>query len=179
MPGHTLLTAMIALLIQGVVAQAQNAPPPKRPFDLVTGIVFTCASATGVVWTGPACGKLASEFKKRAEALNLPFVEVLITADFRVKKRETVNGFDQDRAVRVFWNFTASGTKGGVRAALSANRVWEPTPQEIPNVKPGQRIPLNFYIQSVLFDPGATAAQAEPYLKTITDNFFKVGEGKN
>lgn len=159
-------------------AEAQNAQP-KRPFDLVTGIVFTCASATGFAWTGEACGKIAADFKKRAEALKLPFVEVPITADFSRKKRDTVHGFNEDKAVRVFWNFTASGPKGGVRAALSANRIWEPTLQEVRNVAPGQRIPMNFYTQSVLLDPGATGAQAEPYLKQITDNFFKVGEGRN
>ena len=171
------LTIAIAFSGLGGPAEAQNAPP-KRPFDLVTGIVFTCASATGFAWTGAACGKLAADFKKRAEALKLPFVEVLITADFSRKKRDTVNGFNEDKAVRVFWNFTASGPKGGVRAALAANRIWEPTPQEVRNVAPGQRIAMNFYTQSVLLDPGATGAQAEPYLKQITDNFFKVGEGR-
>lgn len=171
------LTIVIALSGLGGPAEAQTAPP-KRPFDLVTGIVFTCAGATGFAWTGEACGKLAADFKKRAEALKLPFVEVLITADFSRKKRDTVHGFNEDKAVRVFWNFTASGPKGRVRAALSANRIWEPTPQEVPNVAPGQRIPMNFYTQSALFDPGATGAQAEPYLKQITDNFFKVGEGR-
>jgi len=169
----------VAIALSGLSgpAEAQNAPP-KRPFDLVTGIVFTCASATGFAWTGEACGKLAADFKKRAEALKLPFVEVLITADFSRKKRAVVNGFDEDKAVRVFWNFTASEPKGSVRAALSANRIWEPTPQEVRNVAPGQRIAMNFYMQSALFDPGATGAQAESYLKQITDNFFKVGEGR-
>jgi len=173
------LAVAVAIALGGLSgpAEAQTAPP-KRPFDLVTGIVFTCASATGFAWTGEACGKLAADFKKRAEALKLPFVEVLITADFSRKKRDTVHGFDEDKAVRVFWNFTASEPKGSVRAALSANRIWEPTPQEVRNIAPGQRIPMNFYMQSALFDLGATGAQAEPYLKQITDNFFKVGEGR-
>lgn len=178
MPARMAVAMTIALLSLSGAAQAQNAAPGKRPFDLVTGIVFTCAPATGFAWTGEACGKLAADFKKRAETLKLPFVEVVITADFSRKKRETVKGFDEDRAVRVFWNFTPGGRPGSVRAALSANRIWEPTPQEIPNVAPGQRIPMNFYAQSALFDAGATGAQAEPYLKQITDNFFAVGEGK-
>jgi hypothetical protein len=55
--------------------------------------------------------------------------------------------------------------------------VWEPTAKDIPNVAPGQRIPMNFYAQSVTFDPGTTLSQAEPYLRDITKTFFEVGDG--
>lgn len=155
----------------------QQAKP--RPFDRVTGIVFACGSATGFAWTGEACGKLSAEFKKRAAASNLPFEEVPITADFRREKRATAGGFDQDKAVRVFWNFVESkSTKGQISAGLSSNFIYEPTARDNPNIVPGQRIPVNFYAQSVLFDPGVTYAKAESYLTMITDNFFKVGDGK-
>jgi hypothetical protein len=174
----TALAAVLALM--ACKASAQTSPAPgQRPFDLVSGIVFACGSATGFAWTGEACNSLSAEFKKRAEANKLPFTEVLITADFKTKKRDTVNGFNEDKAVRVFWNFVESKeVKGRISAGLSANRIWEPMPKDIPNVAPGQRIPVNFYLQSVLFDPGAMPAQAEPYLTQMTNNFFKYGEAK-
>jgi hypothetical protein len=169
------------LMFMGGDAHAQTNPAPgQRPFDLVTGIVFTCSPATGFPWTGEACSRLSAEFRKRAATNKLPFIEVPITADFKTKKRDTVNGVDEDKAVRVFWNFTEStGVKGRINAGLSANRVWEPTPKDIPNVAPGQRFPVNFYLQSVLYDPGVTLSQAEPALKQLTDNFFTTGETKN
>lgn len=173
------IATMMALAAGPAHAQT-NPPPGQRPFELVTGIVFTCSGATGFAWTGEACNRLSAEFKKRAEANKLPFVEVPITADFNRGKRGTVNGFNEDKAARVFWNFVESKeVKGRISVGLSANRVWEPTPKDIPNVAPGQRIPLNFYLQSVLFDPGVTLPQAEPYLTQISDNFFKFGEAKN
>jgi hypothetical protein len=176
-----LATAIAAVLVLTVCrAIAQTSPAPgQRPFDLVSGIVFTCGSATGFAWTGEACNKLSAEFKKRAEVNKLPFAEVLITADFKTKKRDTVNGFNEDKAVRVFWNFVESKeVKGRINAGLSANRIWEPTAKDIPNVAPGQRIPVNFYLQSLQYDPGVTLAQAEPYLTQMTDSFFKFGEAK-
>jgi hypothetical protein len=173
-------TIAAVFVLAACEANAQTSPAPgQRPFDLVSGIVFTCGSATGFAWTGEACNRLSAEFKKRAEANKLPFVEVLITADFKTRKRDTVNGFDEDKAVRVFWNFVESKeVKGRINATLAANRIWEPTAKDIANVAPGQRIPLNFYVQSVLYDPGVTLSQAEPYMAQITDSFFKVGEGK-
>jgi hypothetical protein len=174
-----LFAAVLTLTASGVNAQ-MNPAPGQRPFDLVTGIVFTCSPATGFPWTGEACGRLLADFKKRAETSKLPFIEVPITADFKTKKRDTVNGFDEDKAVRVFWNFTESaGAKGRISANLSASHVWEPTPKDIPNVAPGQRFPVNFYLQAVLYDPGVTLSQAEPALKQLTENFFTTGETKN
>jgi hypothetical protein len=175
------IIAAVALVaaMSGVGLAQASATQRARPFDLVSGIVFTCAGATGFPWTGEDCDGLASEFRKRAEALKLPFARVPIAADFRTARRAAADGFDQDKAVRVFCNFTeSSGRKGSVKADLSASRVWEPTAKDIPNVAPGQRIPMNFYAQSVTFDPGATLSQAEPYLRAITDAFFQVGEGK-
>ena len=167
---------------EGARAQAAQQPPAAlkkpRPFDAVTGIVFTCAMATGHAWTGEACNRLSAEFKKRAEALKLPFVEVVITATFSREKRATVNGFDQDKAVRVFWNFKETGAEKRIQGGISANRIWEPTAKEIPNVAPGQRIPLNFYAQSAIFTPGTGLSTAEPVLKQFTDTFFELGEGK-
>ena len=74
-----------------------------------------------------------------AEAFRSIYAEVLITADFSTKKRETVNGFDHDKAVRVFFNFTESN--GRISASLSSTRIWEPTTKEIPGAAPGQRHP--------------------------------------
>jgi hypothetical protein len=174
-----LIAAVLTVAAGGAKAQT-NPAPGQRPFDLVTGIVFSCGSATGFAWTGEACNRLSAEFRKRAEANKMPFVEVPITADFSRRKRDTVNGFNEDKAVRVFWNFVEStSTKGRINTGLSANRIWEPTPKDIPNVAPGQRIPLNFYLQSVQFDPGVTLSQPEPYLRQIADSFFEVGEAKN
>lgn len=170
------ITAIVACLTMSTARGQQTKP---RPFDRVTGIVFTCGSATGFAWTGQACGALSAEFKKRAAASKLPFVEVPITADFSRKKRDTVDGFDQDKAVRVFWNFVESkGAKGQISAGLSSNIIYEPTTKDHPNIAPGQRISMNFYAQSVLFDPGATYAKTESFLNMITANFFQLGEGK-
>lgn len=170
--------SIVTVLLAAPGAHAQTAPAPgQRLFDTVSGIVFTCSGATGFQWTGEACGKLSAEFSQRAKAAGLPFEEVLITADFKQKKMPVVASFDQDKAVRVFWNFTESKqAKGNITAALSSNRVWEPTAKEVPNAVPGQRISLNFYTQSATFNPGVTYKDAEKYLKTITDSFFKVGE---
>lgn len=166
-----------ALALMTTVTSAQTAPKPS-PFDAVTGIVFTCSQANGHLWTVEACNRLGADFRKRAEALKLRFSEVLITADFSRGKRNTVNGFDEDKAVRVFWNFKEIDTQKSIQAGLSSNRVWEPTTKDIPNVAPGQRIPVNFYAQSVIFVPGTTLSVAEPLLKQISDNFFDIGEGK-
>lgn len=174
-----MLVCLCLLCAPTAGAQQPNFQQAKpRPFDKVTGIVFACGSATGFAWTGEACGKLSAEFKKRAATANLPFVEVPITADFRRERRATGSGFDQDKAVRVFWNFVKSkSTKGQVSASLSSNVIYEPTTRDNPNIVPGQRIPMNFYAQSVLFDPGVTYTAAQTYLTMITDNFFKIGEG--
>jgi hypothetical protein len=168
------------MLLGVTSAQAQMEPAPgQRLFDIVSGIVFTCGSATGFAWTGEACDKLSAEFRKRAEAAKLRFVEVPITADFKTKKMETAAGFDQDKAVRVFWNFTEeSDAKGIITGALSATRIWEPTAKEIPNAAPGQRLPLIFWVQSALFSRGARYKDAAEYLGIITDSFFKVGESR-
>lgn len=157
-------------------ASAQDSPP-KRRFDATGGIVFTCSPATGIAWTGKACSELSSDFKKRAQAAGLNFTEVMITADFKTKRFPVSDAFNQDRAVRVFWFMhAASGPSGPMSAKLMSNVVFEPTSADIPNVVPGQRIPINFYTQSVSLDPGATHADARPYLKQITDAFFQSGE---
>jgi hypothetical protein len=176
---RVIFVAVISLIAAATPGRAQMNPAPgQRMFDLVSGIVFTCGSATGFAWTGEACDTLAGEFKKRAAAAKLPFAEVPITADFRTRRFETVDGFARDKAVRVFWNFTEStGTKGRISAALSSSRIYEP--KDISNAAPGQRIPLNFYAQSAQFEPGVTLKQARPYLQTITDTFFEVGAMKN
>jgi hypothetical protein len=172
------LAAVVSLVAIAPARAQMNPAPGQRMFDLVTGIVFACGSATGFAWTGDACGVLAGEFRKRATAAKLPFVEVPITADFSRRPLETVDGFARDKAVRVFWNFTESRTtKGRISAALSSNRIYEP--KEVPNAAPGQRIPLNFFAQSAQFEPGVTLKQAQPYLTAITDTFFEVGEMKN
>ena len=161
-------------------AHAQMEPAPgQRMFDIVSGIVFSCSSATGFAWTVEACGKLSAEFRKRAETAKLPFVEVPITADFPTKKMEKSGGFDQDRAVRAFWSFSdQADAKGVIRATLSATRIWEPTAKEIPNAVPGQRLPLNFWVQSAQFPRGARYKDAAEYLEIITDSFFKIGESR-
>lgn len=161
----------------GTQAQMQPAPG-QRMFDIVSGIVFTCASATGFAWTGEACDKLAAEFRKRAEAARLPFVEVPITADFVTKRMVKAGEFDQDKAVRVFWNFTAAD-KGLVRGALSSYRIWEPTDKEVPNAVPGQRIPQTFWAQSAVFERGTTYGKAAEYLAIITNSFFIIGEKRS
>ena len=171
------IAAALTLMTGAASAQTSAAPKP-RPFDAVTGIVFACSQANGFAWTAEACNRLGADFKKRAEALKLPFSHVIITADFSREKRATVNGFDEDRAVRVFWNFKEMDAEKRIQAGLSSNRVWQPTPKDIPNAAPGQRIPLNFYAQSAIFVPGTTLSVAEPILKQLSDNFFEIGEGK-
>lgn len=175
---NRIVFAIVTILLAAPGAHAQTGPASgQRLFDAVSGIVFTCGGATGFGWTGEACGKLSAEFSQRAKAAGLPFEEILITADFQRKKMSPVAGFDRDKAVRVFWNFNESRhAKGSINAALSSNRIWEPTEKEVPNAVPGQRISLNFYTQSATFNPGVTYKDAEKYLKTITDSFFKVGE---
>ena len=170
--------AFLFMMLGTTGAQAQMEPAPgQRMFDLVSGIVFNCSTATGYAWTVEACEKLTAEFKKRAETNKLPFVEVPITADFATKKRESSGGFGQDKAVRVFWNFTdQDDAKGMIKGALSATRIWEPTAKEIPNVAPGQRIPVPFWAQSASFKRGARYKDAAEYLDIITQSFFKIGE---
>jgi hypothetical protein len=159
-------------------APAQMEPAVgQRGFDLVTGIVFYCGSATGFKWTIEACEKITADFKKRAAAAKMPFVEVDITADFSTKKLPTVDGFDQDKAVRALWYFVEDAQhKGMIKGELSSRRVWEPTAKEIPNVVPGQRIAVPFWIQSATFNRGATYRSAKEYLDLITEGFFMIGE---
>jgi hypothetical protein len=49
---------ILALCLAPHMAAAQA--PSQRPFDAVTGIVFSCGSATGFAWTGEACNKLSA-----------------------------------------------------------------------------------------------------------------------
>ena len=172
--------AFLLMIFGASGAHAQMEPAPgQRTFDIVSGIVFSCGSATGFAWTVEACGKLSAEFRKRAEVAKLPFVEVPVTADFATRKMETSGGFDQDRAVRAFWSFSDQpDAKGVIRAALSATRIWEPTAKDIPNAVPGQRLPLNFWAQSVLLPRGAGYKDAAEYLEIITNSFFKIGESR-
>jgi hypothetical protein len=168
----------IAILLLGAShARAQMTPAPgQRLFDLVSGIVFACGMQTGHPWAKEACFKTSADFKKRAEAAKVPFADVLITADFSTKKGETLNGFDHDKAVRVFFNFTESN--GSITASLRSTRIWEPTTKEIPGAAPGQRISVPFYIQSMQTDSKTSMSKAQEYLTIITDSFFMVGENR-
>ena len=56
--------------------------------------------------------------------------------------------------------------------------IYEPTKKDNPNIVPGQRIPINFYAQSALYDPGVTFGSAKEYLDLITQSFFESGEAK-
>ena len=172
--------ALLFLVLGATGARAQMEPAPgQRPFEMVSGIVFYCAIAPGFAWTREACEKLTVEFSKRAEALKLPFAEVPITADFSTRKMPTVGGFDQDKAVRVFWYFAdQKDFPGMVRGTLSSTRIWEPTAKEIPNVAPGQRISVPFWIQAASFNRGVGYRDAAKYLQLITDSFFLVGDKK-
>lgn len=172
--------AFLVMLFGTSGAEAQMQPAPgQRMFDLVSGIVFNCSTATGYAWTVEACEKITAEFRKRAEASKLPFVEVPITADFSIKKRETAGGFDQDKAVRVFWNFTEEANyKGMIKGGISATRIWEPTEKEIPNVAPGQRFSVPFWVQSASFKRGTRYKDAVEYLDIMTNSFFKIGESR-
>lgn len=169
---------MFSCLALAGMASAQQLPqqPKPRPFEKVTGVVFTCAGTTGFAWSKEACFKMSDAFRKRAAASKLPFAEVIIAADFSGRKRDIVDGFDQDKSVRVFWNFIEKN--GQVTAALTSNVIYEPTTKDHPNVVPGQRIPINFYVQQAIFPPGESFGNAESVLNQINDNFFQLGEGK-
>lgn len=67
---------------------------------------------------------------------------------------------------------------GMIKGALSATRVWEPTSKEIPNVAPGHRISVPFWVQSAVFKRGARYRDAAEYLQLITDSFFLIGDKK-
>lgn len=170
--------ALLFIVLGATGARAQMEPAPgQRPFEMVSGIVFYCAIAPGFAWTLEACERLTAEFKKRAEALRLPFAEVPISADFSTRKMPTSGGFDQDKAVRVFWYFAdQSNAPGMIRGTLSSTRIWEPTAKEIPNVVPGQRIAVPFWEQSASFKRGTGYRAAAEYLQLITDSFFLIGE---
>ncbi len=180
------ITAIAAALTLAMIAAqahaqtgAQTNPGPKRQFDLVTGIYFSCRPAAGFAWTVEACGPITADFKKRAAALKLPFADAPVTGDISTKKLETVQDFNLDKAVRAVWSFDEDkAVKGRISAGITAHRVWEPTPKEIPNAVPGQRIPVLFVTQSVLFDPGVKLKDAQPYLTMVTDTFFEAGEMK-
>ncbi len=170
--------ALLFVVLGTTGARAQMEPAPgQRPFEMVSGIVFYCAIAPGFDWTREACEKLTAEFRKRAEALKLPFAEVPISADFSTRKMPTVGGFDQDKAVRVFWYFAdQKEAPGMIQGTLSSTRIWEPTAKEIPNVAPGQRISLPFWVQSASFNRGTRYKEAAEYLQLITDSFFLIGD---
>ncbi len=170
--------ALLCIVLGATGARAQMEPAPgQRPFELVSGIVFYCASAPGFAWTVEACSKLTAEFRKRAEAFKLPFAEVPTTPDFKTRKMPTSGGFDQDKAVRVFWYFAdRSDAPGMIRGTLSSTRIWEPTQKEVPNVAPGQRIPVPFWEQSASFRRGVGYRDAAEYLQLITDSFFLIGD---
>lgn len=177
---HRIVVALLFVVLGATGARAQMEPAPgQRPFDMVSGIVFYCAIAPGFDWTREACEKLTAEFRKRAEALKLPFAEVPISADFGTRKMPTAGGFDQDKAVRVFWYFAdQKEAPGMVRGTLSSTRIWEPTAKEIPNVAPGQRLSLPFWVQSASFKRGVGYRQAAEGLQLITDSFFLIGDRK-
>lgn len=65
-----------------------------------------------------------------------------------------------------------------IRGTLSSTRIWEPTAKEIPNVAPGQRISVPFWVQSASFNRGTGYRQAAEYLQLITDSFFLIGDKK-
>ena len=169
---------VLASCLAAHMAAAQAQPSP-RPFDRVSGILIACAPATGFAWTATMCDRLTAEMRKRAEPLKLKLAIVPLTADISRKKFDMIEGFDGDKAVRVRWTFEESkSTKGQISAGLSSNFIYEPTTKDHPNIAPGQRIPMNFYAQSVLFDPGVSLSQAEPFLMGVLDSFFKVGDRK-
>jgi len=166
------------------ITPSHSQPKPTEPqmvrrFDLVSGILFTCAPMTGAAWTAEACQWITADFRNKAEAAKVRFEEVRITADFKSAKLPTIDGFIRDKAARVFWYFEGDdGPTGVIRASLSAGVIYEPTKKDNPNIVPGQRIPINFYAQSALYDPGATFRSAKEYLDLITASFFQSGEAK-
>ena len=179
---HAILAGcfLVAALIGPSNAQPTPAEPQTvRRFDLVSGILFACAPMTGAVWTTEACQWITTQFRQKAEAARVRFEEVRITADFKSAKLTTIDGFDRDKAVRVFWYFEGKdGPAGSISAILSAGVIYEPTKKDNPNIVPGQRIPINFYAQSALYDPGVAFRSAKEYIGLITDSFFESGEAK-
>lgn len=178
--------AMLAgcLVAFTLIGPSHAQPAPEQPqtvrrFDLVSGILFICSPVNDVPWTGDACRSLTADFKRRSATAKVRFEEVPIIADFRTAKYSTVAGFERDKAVRVFWFFKGKdGPRGSISASLSSNIIYEPTKKDHPNIVPGQRLPLNFYTQSALYDPGVTFGAAKEYLDLITGAFFESGEEK-
>ena len=177
---RTILAGCFVAAILVGPSYAQPAEPQMvRRLDLVSGIIFTCAPMTGAAWTAEACRWITAQFRNKAEATKVRFEEVGITADFKSAKLPTIDGFARDKAVRAFWYFEGKdGPKGSISAILSAGVIYEPTKKDNPNIVPGQRIPINFYAQSALYDPGVTFGSAKEYLDLITQSFFESGEAR-
>jgi hypothetical protein len=178
-------SALLFFLCTGFCQSAAAQTPPKqRPFDRIPGILVACAPAPGVAWTEQGCAYLIAESKKRAAMAKVPIAAVESTPYFSNQKLGTIDSFDGDKAIRMYWICKESkDKKGQVSVELASKVIYEPSAKDFPNqpniqVAPGQRIPANFFTMQVTFDPGVKLRDAQSSLNVILDSFFEVGEGK-
>ena len=164
-------------LVQSGGAQPSASPPSKRPFDAFPGIIVSCAPTPAISWTVDACADVLADVQRRARVLNMP--TFVWSAEAAASYGGNVPPFDGDKALRLGLGFALAGDKQNqIRMTLASSYLWQPTEKEVPNAVPGQRIPMNFRVQSAITNQGGTRADIMRASKALLDNFFLYGEAK-
>ena len=72
--------------------EVPHPPPPaadaKRVIDLFRGVLFTCAPEPTIGWTTDACAQIEKEWKRQADATNLPNAVLDLGGDEAAKQKK-------------------------------------------------------------------------------------------
>ncbi len=169
------------LAVFGVVWSGDMQPsasqPSKRPFDAFPGIIVSCAPTPAITWTVEACAEVLADVQRRARALGMP--TYIWSAEAAATHGGNAPPFDADRALKLGLGFALAGDKQNrIRMTLNSSYLWQPTEKEVPNAVPGQRIPMNFRVQSAITNERGTRRDIMQAAKALLDNFFQYGEGR-
>ena len=73
-------------------AEVPHPPPPapdaKRVIDLFRGVLFVCVPEPKIDWTPEACAQIVKEWKRQANATNLPNAVLDIGSDEAAKQKQ-------------------------------------------------------------------------------------------